>query len=419
LDGVHIVQGDFAQDELADTVNNPVRNQLIVKAWLDNAEERQTVVFTVDIQHALDLAEMFRQNGVKAEALWGSDPERQDSWICDDCGWRMYSEPSSRICCRKTGYEDEGPKECGGVYRFRKGKLNAHKNKDITVLTNCAVLTEGYDDWQIGCIVLAKPTKSSTLFTQMIGRGTRLEDGTGNLKTYLQLAAGETFLGHIKQDCLVVDVVDVSSKHSLVTLPTLLGMSAAMNLKGGSLVGAIQKLEEAQKEYSHIDFSSLKDISQLKSFIESVNLFEIKFPPEVENNSDLSWHAAADGGFILLLPWQKDENGNGIKGTGGEIKIYQNLLDKWEISANIKGKRGHGVRETVEDAFKAADDLIYNQASEHLKILRRHEKWHADPATVRQLNILRKFYRGKPLPDNLSKGDASKLISGFLAKKAG
>lgn len=417
LDKVHIVSGDFAQDELANAVNNPARNRLVTKAWLDNADNRQTIVFTVDIQHAVDLAQMFKQYNVKAEAIWGNDPERQDSWICSNCGTRAYTFSDGKICHRKVGYEDEGPRECGGIFKFVKGKLNRHKDREITVLTNCGVLTEGYDDWRVGCIVLARPTKSNTLFTQMIGRGTRLEEGMGNLKE--QLGNVQSYGGVIiKQDCLVIDVVDISSKHSLVTLPTLLGMSKDLSLHGGSLVGAIQKLEEAQKEYSHIDFSNLTDIDKLQSFITSVNLFDVKFPEVVESNSDLSWHGAADGGFILLLPWQKDEQGKGIRGTGGEVKIYQNLLDKWEITANIKGKRGHGVRETIEEAFVAADEIIYSQAGDSLKILRRHEKWHSEAATVKQLMILRKFYRGKALPDSLTKGQASQLISSFLAKKA-
>lgn len=363
LDQVKTVGGDFAQDMLSDTVNNPVRNQLVVKAWLDKAEGRQSIVFSVDIKHAKDLAEMFRQYGVKAEAIWGDDPDRAE-------------------------------------------KLQRHKDGGITVLINCGVLTEGYDDWRIGCVVLARPTKSSVLFTQMVGRGTRLQDNTGNLKVALDPSYNYGHFDHIKRDCIVIDVVDASSRHSLVTLPTLMGMSGALDLKGGSLVGAIQKIEEAQKQFQHIDFTKLTDISQLQTYIESVNLFDVKFPPEVEEHSELSWHPAADGGFVLLLP-NKDA-----------VRVKQNLLEKWEISAIIHNQRYKGERDTMEEAFRAADNLVTDKAAESLKILRREETWHKDPATVAQLNLLRKFYKGKALPDDLSKGRASKLISSFMAGKA-
>ena len=253
LDKVKTVAGDFAQNELADAVNNPQRNQLVVKAWLDHAQNRQTLVFCADIRHSQDVSEMFKQYGVKAEVVWGVDPERADK-----------------------------------IARLGSG--------DIQVLCNCNVLTEGFDMWQVGCIVLARPTKSSVLYVQMCGRSTRLQEGTGNLIEALKKNQ------NIKKDALIIDIADVSSKHSLVTLPTLMGMNGTLDLSGKSLVGAIKSIEEAQKQYSHIDFSSLKNIDQLQTFIESVNLFEIKFPPEVEECSKLSWHTSADGGFILLLP---------------------------------------------------------------------------------------------------------------------
>jgi hypothetical protein len=305
---------------------------------------------------------------VKAEAVWGDDPERAS-------------------------------------------KLKRHKNGEITGLLNCGVLVEGYDDWRIGCIVLARPTKSSVLFTQMVGRGTRLQEGTGNLLNYLKPSGiGEIpdALGSIgiKTDCIVIDVVDASSRHSLITLPTLMGMSAHMNLKGGSVIKAIRDIEAAQKEYSHIDFTKLQDISQLKTYIEQVNLFDIKFPPEVEENSQLSWHPAADGGFVLLLPDKQ------------EVRVKENLLEKWEISGIIKGQKYKGVRDTIDAAFKVADDLVYEKSPETLKLLRREEKWHSQPATTAQLNLLRKLCKGKPLPDDLDKGKASRLISSFLAGKA-
>jgi ATP-dependent helicase IRC3 len=368
LDTVKTVGGDFAQDMLADAVNNPQRNQLVAKAWLDHGGNRQTLGFSVDIKHAQDLAEMFKQYHVKAEAVWGTDPDRAE-------------------------------------------KLLKLRNGEITVLFNCGVLTEGYDDWHIGCIILARPTKSSTLFTQMVGRGTRLQDGTGNLKVALDKSFNYGTMdnirfGGLKKDCIVIDVVDNTFKHSLVTLPTLMGMNGTLDLSGKSLVGAIKSIEEAQKQYSHIDFSSLKNIDQLQTFIESVNLFEVKFPPEVEECSKLSWHTSADGGFILLLPNRE------------EVRIKQNMLDKWDLTAVIRGQKYRGERNSIEEAFAAADNLVNEKAVESLKILRREEKWHSAPPTIAQLNLLRKFYRGRAIPDSLTKGSASKLIGSFLAGKA-
>lgn len=361
LDEVKTIAGDFAQDMLSDTVNNPQRNQLVVKAWLDNAENRQTVGFTVDIQHAKDLAEMFRKYGVKAEAIWGDDPQRAE-------------------------------------------KLIAHKNKEITVLLNCGVLTEGYDDWRIACILLARPTKSSSLYVQMVGRGTRLQDGCGNLKEPFGIMLPRMLF---KQDCIVIDVVDNSSKHSLVTLPTLMGMSGSIDLRGKSMVAAIRAIENAQREFSHIDFSNLRDIDNLKAYIQQVDLFNVKYPDEVVEYSEFKWRGAIDGGFIISLP-----------NKAGEVTIKQNLLDKWEISAIINNQKYKGIRDTVDESFVAAENLISDKIPHELTLLKRKgEKWHEHKPTQKQLDLLAKLFKGKPLPNNLTKGQASELIDSVLNKR--
>lgn len=366
LDAVKLVGGDFAQGALADTVNTPERNQLVVKAWLEHGQRRQTIGFTVDIQHARDLAEMFRYYGVKAEAIWGTDPERQD-------------------------------------------KLARHKRRDTTVLLNCGVLTEGYDDWRIGCVLLARPTKSGSLYVQMVGRGTRLQEPLGNLKQHLEhyLSAGwseDSDVVRCKRDCIVIDVVDASFRHSLVTLPTIMGMAAKLDLRGGSLVGAIQQIEAVQKEFPDLDFSKLTDLSQLETLVEEVNLFDVKFPPEVEANSELSWHPAPDGGYVLLLPEKQ------------KLQIRQNLLDKWDITGIIGNNKVRGERGSIEEAFSAADTFVTTQLADSLKLVNREERWHSDPATPKQLFKLRKMM-GRSAPISLTKGQASRLIGSLEAGK--
>lgn len=358
LDAIKTVAGDFKEDELADTVNTPFRNTLAVTAWLKHASDRQTIAFTVDIQHAKDLAIAFKSAGIKAEAVWGNDPDRET-------------------------------------------KLKAHRNKEIQVLTNCGILTEGYDDWQIGCILLTRPTKSGTLYVQMVGRGTRLQDNTGNLNDDTQL-----WWPTCKKDCIIIDMVDASIRHSLVTLPTLMGMSAALDLKGGSLVAAIQLLEEKQEQYDHVDFSSLTDISELDKYIESVDLFNIKPIPEIDENTSMIWQHSPDGGYILRLP-----------NKGEQLHIKQNLLDKWEVKATIAGKKYKGERESMKDVFSAADDLIFMKAPEALKLVQRGQRWQSKPVTLPQVKLLNKLFKGKPLPKNLDSGTASIIIGRELAKR--
>jgi superfamily II DNA or RNA helicase len=343
LDDVKFRAGDFRQDELADAVNNLERNNLVTKAWIENAAGRQTVVFCVDIQHSLDLAATFIARGINAEAVWGDDPQRAE-------------------------------------------KLAAHRAGEITVITNCAVLTEGYDDSSISCIVLARPTASTLLFTQMIGRGTRLHPN--------------------KTDCLVIDVADNSSRHSLASLPSLFGMPAKLNLKRRSAIETLTELENAQREYPNIDISQLQDISQLKAAIERINLFEVEFPAEVKNHSALAWYPAMSG-YVLQLP------------NRDTATIRQNMLGHWEIKAAIEGQTFTAEGESLENAFHAADKFILEKAQRSATLIKREgPKWHGDPASEKQLNLLTKLHPGKSFPKDLSKGSAARLISQHFAMSA-
>lgn len=356
LDGVKTVAGDYAQQQLADAVNTPERNNLIVKAWREHAVGLSTIAFTVDIQHAKDLAATFQKHGIAARAVWGDDLDRA-------------------------------------------AKLIAHQHGVFPVITNCGVLTEGYDDPNVTCIILARPTKSNVLFTQMVGRATRLSEGCDNLLTVPREV-------EVKRFCIILDVVDASSHHSLVTLPTLMGMPPGLNLNGKGLVESVKALEEAQARFPHLDFSALRNIDDLEAHIEEIDLFNVKYPPEVEANSQFIWHPSPSGGYVLLLPNKEF------------VHIQQNLLDKWEIFGIIKQHRYRGERDTMAEAFSAADKVVRNNCGDALKILSRQAFWHHDPATEAQVRALTKMFKGKTLPPDLNKGMASKLISSYLAGRA-
>jgi len=158
LDRVHTRAGDFVQAELAKAVNTEARNRMVVEAWLERAKGRPTLAFCVDVGdtalrtgHVFTLCDAFRAAGVRAEPVWGA-----------------MDRDSRRDVLR----------------RFKDGELD--------VVTNCGVLTEGFDAPVTSCIVMARPTKSRGLYCQMVGRGTRLFPG--------------------KVDLLVIDCADATPK---------------------------------------------------------------------------------------------------------------------------------------------------------------------------------------------------------------
>ena len=341
--------GDFKTEELADKINNPERNQKIVETWKNVANGRQTVIFCANIAHSQAVAEEFSSEGISAASVWGNDPERAV-------------------------------------------KLAKYASGELQVLTNCEVLTEGWDSPKTSCIVLARPTKSPVLFTQMCGRGTRLAEN--------------------KQDCLIIDVMDVSGEHSLCTVPTLMGLDSGLDLCGRSLIKSVEEIESAQEANPNIDFMKMKKITDLKSYIESINLFEVRFPLEAEQNSDFKWCQAAIGGFRLSVP--KGRNGE----PAGFVHIQQNMLDKWDIKGAIRGTEIVGQRNTMEEAFAAADNAIRTRAEGSVHLVDRKSSWNNDPATVNQFTLLRRLYGSfKKWPDNLTKGQAAHFIDQKIAKR--
>ena len=351
ISGVKVSGGDLDKIVLESTINTPERNKAIVEAWIKFGDQRPTLVFAAGIEHAKALSEVFTEAGVSSRAVWGSDEARSE-------------------------------------------KLQEFRDSKIQVLINCNLLTEGVDLPRISCIILARPTKSGVLFTQMVGRSTRL---------YPE-----------KTDSIVLDVVDICGSHSLCTLPMLMGMPANLDLRGESITDAVQLIEDMQEENPNIDFTKLKDVHQIQQFIEQVNLFEVRFPKEVEENSEFRWVRAIDGGFVMRVPRPKADS-TGTK--PGRVRIYENVLGEWEIDGRIKDKLFHGVRKSIEEAFGCADQQIRQRSPESVCLVNRSAAWMSKPATPAQMKMLNRLYKGKAWPEDFTQGQASHFIDQRIGGK--
>ena len=355
LSQIKTTAGDYQQDELENTVNTPERNAAIVTAWIKDCcfagKVRQTVAFCVQIQHAKDLAAAFRARGVKAEAIWGVDPDRTE-------------------------------------------KLKRHQSGEITVLCNAQLLTEGYDDWKVSCIVDAAPTKSPSKYTQCIGRGTRLQKGKGNL---LDAIAKGLFLE--KRDCIILDVVDNNKRCSLVTLPSLLGLNPEMDLHGESVTAAADKLEELQEKYPTVDLSQLTDITKVDAYIESLDLFAAPYTEEVKEFSKLSWMGCSDGSYVLQIP-EKEALAKAkaySQYKHERLNITVNELDEYvlSISAASKEDKQLGIYNTLQEAFTSADEVMQRCRPDRMKLVLREAEWHVAPASEPAKTLLRQLSRDK------------------------
>jgi DNA repair protein RadD len=121
--------GDYVEIDLAKAVDKPQLVGDIVSHWHRLAERRKTVVFATSVAHSIHLCEEFAKSGVKVEHIDGKTPKDERDEI---------------------------------LKRLSRG--------EIEVVTNCMVLTEGWDQPDVACCVLARPTKSMGLYRQMAGR---------------------------------------------------------------------------------------------------------------------------------------------------------------------------------------------------------------------------------------------------------
>lgn len=146
LKGVRTVAGDFHEGDLSGAMQRGALTADIVDTWLRLGENRSTFCFAVDRSHARHLQEQFTARGVACGYLDGFTPK------------------------------DDGETRDGEFIEGRKTIKEKFDSGEYRVICNVGVLTTGID-WDVRCIIMARPTKSEILFTQIIGRGLRTAEG--------------------------------------------------------------------------------------------------------------------------------------------------------------------------------------------------------------------------------------------------
>jgi superfamily II DNA or RNA helicase len=332
LDGIKNRAGDFAVGALADAVDSPQRNQLVVQKQQEMALSRKTLVFSVN----------FLDAKVESGIVTGETPkgERQDI-----------------------------------LSRFFEGKLR--------VLCNCGVLTEGFDDPEVSCIVMARPTQSPSLYTQIIGRGSRLKKG------------------EIK-DCLVLDFTDNCDKHSVMDYPSLFGLPPEF-LSEGDPIEEKKEIDEYALEHPWIDLSQLKSIKQLEAIETDINFFRSAPPAGINKFTHFQW-MQIDGGYRLAIPGNQ------------ALEIKPTRLD----SFNIWGVAGRNrqflnERKKLGEAVKYADQWVKKARKGSIDLIDLRKSWRGKEMTVKQEMHLRKI--GAVYPKSINRGQAASIIALSIEKR--
>lgn len=142
---------DFDMDEVARLVDTEPVTQAVLDRWQEIAGDRKTVFFCPSVDHSKHIAQALTRRRVQAGVVTG---------------------------------EDDLSERRGVIADFAKGRLQC--------VANAMVLTEGFDDQTVDCVVLLRPSSFSSLVIQMVGRGLRSVDP-------------RLHPGVVKTDCIVLD----------------------------------------------------------------------------------------------------------------------------------------------------------------------------------------------------------------------
>ena len=147
--------GDFTEKGIeAANGSRDVMTARALKFWQQHAADRQTIIYAVSVPHADNLAALLLSQGIPAAAI--------------------HARTDATARAQAIDY-------------FSEGRLR--------VLVNVAIATEGFDLPDASCIVIARPTKSLSLYLQMVGRGLRPKEHGGN--------------------CLILDLAGNALEHGL------------------------------------------------------------------------------------------------------------------------------------------------------------------------------------------------------------
>lgn len=327
LDEVGKVAGDFNAGQLDLALVNAGIVDEVVKAYIEHATDKKTIIFTISVKQAEAIAEKLDSLGHSATSV--------------------------------SGYLDTD---------LRRQRLNDFGKGKYKVIVNCMVLTEGYDEPAVDCIIMARPTQSKSLYIQCIGRGLRLFP--------------------MKTECLIVDMVGMSTRHTLVQAPVIFGLESE------------EKAERERRESIEMTEDELAEFWRKKFETQSCGLKPI-------TGSALRW-IQDDGVFLLGV------------GQFGTIRLTgDSAADEWqvEVVGNRMGSQSNIflTQDPVDLQFAQGISEDYVRRCGQTRI--SEGQWNTEKkVTPAQAAALKRF--GIDAPKELSRGDASNMLTAAIAKRA-
>jgi len=329
--------GDLNGADLARVMEYEENLQRVVSPSVEIAKDKRTLVFAASVEHAERMAEMFNRHRPGMAA-----------WVCG-----------------KTDKDD------------RRRILADFKSGAVQVVCNCGVLTEGFDNPAVEIVIMARPTKSRALYSQMAGRATRPAESIAHeLNDHDSPEARRALIeASEKPGCRIVDFVGNSGRHKLCTSVDILGGKVSERARelalkrlaenGGRVDEALQAGQhDEDEEKKREEAKRARLVARAKWTAQNINPFDVM---EIQPVAKRGWD-------------------RGKKLTDKQVA----LLRKQNINP---------------------DNMPYGQAKQLLNELFR--RWDGGLCTFGQAKILRK--RG--LPTNITREEASRVIDGIAARE--
>lgn len=284
---------------------------------IDKVGERRTLIFTSTVRHAHDLAAVLNRykDGTAAAVDGTTLPERRKELIRD----------------------------------FTEGNLQ--------FLCNCAVLTEGFDAPVCSAVVMARPTKSLSLYTQMLGRGLRplpgVVDGVNDAHDRRM-----AILESQKPACMVLDFVG-NSEHKL---------ASSYDVLGGNYDVEVRKLAQQEASRQARDVNEVMEQAAALLVLEQQQRQRKQYVAGGANYASFNADPFSDGPPIVGAA----DMGGAKRGGASDAQVG--------LLVNLGVDRAQALAMTKRQAGAVIDNMSANRCtSKQAKVLQKHG---IDPAGI-------------------------------------
>lgn len=339
--------GDYSDGGLGTALEESGAIAQMADAVKENAPDRKGVAFLPTVRTSQLLTAALKARGIATEHLDGTTPD------------------------------DE-----------RRAILRRLKTGETAWVCNCAVLTEGFDEPSISCVMIGRPTKFHGLYVQMVGRGTRLFPG--------------------KKDLMVIDIVGASERHELIGLVDL-----GLDLDDPRKPKEPGEEPEAQACPScgvPCEFAEHRCV-QCHRYL----------PAEIAMTGGTRHENCRAGGARnpfegSRLRWLPVETGFCL-GAGQEVVVMVPVgVDSWKLATYQSGKLTILHEELPADwAMGIGED----RAKAFTKLVERKAAWLRAPVTdAQRQRLIREGLPPKHIPRVKTKGEAADLITRIAGRRA-